>query len=95
MKTVWLPKAIEDLEDIREYIAKENPLAAQNVAIAIIETANLLEEHPNIGHPGEIDDVLEKQVVGLPYLIPYRVVGEYLQILRVFHEAQEKPKDWN
>lgn len=78
-----------DLEEIRAYIAKENPGAAQSVAKNIIETVNLLEEHPHMGHPSDIDDVLEKQVVGLPYLFPYRVVGQYLQIMRVFHESQQ------
>ncbi len=95
MKTVWLPRAIEDLEAIRDYIAKENPTAAQSVAQAIIETVSLLEIHPHLGHAGQIDDVLEKQVVGLPYLIPYRVIGQYLQILRIFHEAKEKPGNWD
>ena len=95
MKTVWLPRAIQDLETIRDYIKQENPQAASKVARAIINTVSLIEEHPYIGQASELDEIFEKEVAGLPYLIPYRVVEDRLEILRVFHEAQQRPKEWN
>ena len=94
MKVVWLPRAVHDLKGIREYIARENPQAANKLAQKIRETVMLLSEHPYIGHPSELEEVYEKQVVDLPYLIPYRMVGQQLQILRVFHEAQSRPEVW-
>lgn len=94
MKVAWLPRAVCDLKDLREYIARENPSAANKVASKIRETVQLLPEHPYMGHPTELEDVYEKQVIGLPFLIPYRVVGQQLQVLRIFHEAQMNPEEW-
>jgi len=94
MKIVWLPWAIKDLESIREYISERNPSAAKIVASKIIKIAQLLSKQPYLGQTTDVEDVYEKQVVDLPYLIPYRVMDNQLQILRVFHESQKKPKAW-
>jgi hypothetical protein len=34
------------------------------------------------------------QVPGLPYLLPYRVSGETIEILAVFDERRERPVEW-
>ena len=94
MKTIWLPWAIQDLSHIREYIAEKNPSAAKMVAHKIIKTVQLLSEQPYLDKITDIEDVYEKQVVDLPYLIPYRVMNNQLQILRIFHESQQKPQKW-
>ncbi len=94
MKIVWLPWAIQDLSNIRDYIAEENPSAAKKVANIILKTVQLLSKQPYLGQATDIEDVYEKQVVDLPYLIPYRIINNQLQILRVFHESQQKPKKW-
>ncbi|MBL7003289.1 MAG: type II toxin-antitoxin system RelE/ParE family toxin [Gammaproteobacteria bacterium] len=94
MKIIWLPWAIQDQSHFREYIAQENLKAAKMVANKILKTTQLLSEQPYLGVATDIEDVYEKQVVDLPYLIPYRVINNQLQMLRVFHEAQQKPKNW-
>jgi toxin ParE1/3/4 len=94
MKIVWLPKAIANLESVKHHIAKDNPQAARNVAQKIQQTVSLIHDHPYIGKPTELPDILEKQVADLPYLIPYQIVHDELHILRIFHESQEKPNSW-
>ena len=53
MEVRW-PKAAEaDLEYIRDFIARDNVVAAQIVAAAIKEAGNSLGAFPYKGHAGE------------------------------------------
>lgn len=94
MKFVLLPRAKDDLVKIRRYIQQDSPAAAQSVANRIRQSLLLLTEQPHIGHHTDDDDVLEWHVPGLPYSIPYRIINNQIQILRVFHEAQQRPDSW-
>ena len=94
MKFVLLPSAKDDLVKIRQYIQQDSPAAAQSVANRIKQSLLLLTEQPHIGHPTDDDDVLEWHVPRLPYSIPYRIINHQIQILRVFHEAQQRPDSW-
>ena len=94
MRFVLLPSAKEDLKEIRQYIAKENPTASKMVAERIKKALLMLTEQPLIGHVTDDEDVLEWHIPGLPYTLPYRIVNNEIQILRVFHEAQNRPGKW-
>lgn len=94
MKFVLLPAAKDDLVEIRQYLQKESPAAARHVAARIKQSLLLLTEQPHIGHPTDDDEVLEWHIPGLPYSLPYRVVGHQIQVLRIFHDAQCRPVSW-
>ena len=94
MKFVLLPRAKDDLVKIRQYIQQDSRAAAQSVAKRIRQSLLLLTEQAHIGHQTDDDEVLEWHVSGLPYSIPYRIVNHQIQILRVFHEAQQRPNSW-
>jgi toxin ParE1/3/4 len=44
-----------------------------------------------MGRPGRVAGTRELVVSGTPYIIPYRVAGTYVDILAVFHAAQNRP----
>lgn len=94
MKFVLLPSAKDDLNEIRQYIHKENPAAAKKVAAKIKSALLLLTEQPHLGHKTDDDEILEWHIPGLPYTLPYRIVNNQIQVLRVFHESQYKPDSW-
>ena len=93
MQIVWLPRAVENLEEIRSYIAGERPASAKKVAQKIKQTVAMLEDQPQLGKPSLLDGFRELQVAGLPFVIPYKVMGNKLVIVRVFHNKQ-KPVEW-
>lgn len=95
MKVVLTPSAKEDLKEIRQFISNESPQGAKTVAEKIKKSLLLLAEQPHIGHITDDDDVLEWHIPGLPYTLPYRIVNNQIQILRVFHESQDKPNTWD
>lgn len=94
MQIVWLKKALQNLDDIAEYIAQDNPQAASQVVSLIITQINQLATQPAIGRPGRVVGTRELVITGSHYLVPYRIKNNQVQILRVFHTSQQPPKNW-
>jgi toxin ParE1/3/4 len=92
MTIVWSPRAIGHLEALREYIARENPSAAARTAATVLAAVERLAELPNLGRPGRVAGTRELVVPRTAYVIPYRVRGERLEIIAVFHGRQRWPK---
>ena len=88
MTVVWSPRAIGHLAALRDYIARENPGAAARTATTLLATVGRLGELPNLGRPGRVSGTRELVVPGTRYVIPYRVRGERLEIIAVFHGRQ-------
>lgn len=95
MKIKWFACAINDLSEIRKYIAEDNPTAAQNVASKIKEATSLLKEHSAAGRSGRIEGTRELVIPEFPYIIPYRVRNGEIEILRVLHNARKWPSKFN
>jgi toxin ParE1/3/4 len=95
MKAIWLRRAAADLRIIRAYIAEHDPRAAVSVAQRIKQTVEHVKVHPQMGRQAARDDVRLMTVPGLPYLVPYRVRNNRIEILRVFHTAQVRPSSWD
>lgn len=93
MRIRWLDEAISDLIEIRDYITNDKPQAAQAVASRIRKTVDLLKDQPGIGRPGRVEGTKELIIPGLPYIIPYRVKANIIEILRVLHTARKWPFD--
>ena len=93
MKPVWSPEAIDDLIALGAYIADDDNAAAQRIALRIIDTVEkLLSENADIGRPGRVPGTRELVIAKTPFIVPYRLQGEVLQILRVLHGARRWPE---
>jgi toxin ParE1/3/4 len=90
MTPIWSPEAIADLVALRAYIAQDDPKAAQRVALHIIHSVEtLLPNNPEMGRPGRVPGTRELVIPGTPFIVPYRVVGNTIQILRIYHSARQ------
>ena len=92
MTIVWSPRAIEHLAHLRAHIAQDNPKAANRIGGTLLEAVERLAELPNLGRPGRVAGTRELVVPGTPYVIPYRLRGDRLEIIAVFHGRQKWPK---
>ena len=92
MTVVWSPRAIGHLVALRDYSARENPGGAARTATTLLAAVDRLAELPNLGRPGRVSGTRELVVPGTRYVIPYRVRGERLEIIAVFHGRQRWPK---
>lgn len=86
--------ARDDLDQIFEWIAEENPAAAERVLEKIGETVRRLS-HYSTGRPGRLAGTFEKAVADLPYLIIYEIREiedeETIIVLFVQHGARDFP----
>ena len=85
MRVILLPFAIADLKEMKDFISKENPAASRKVAQRIKKSLQLLSQHPYLGSVKVDQDILEWHIPNLPYTLPYQIVNNEIQILRVFH----------
>ena len=92
MNIVWSPEAIQDLISLRAYIAEESPASAQRIVLRILHNVErLLPDNPHMGRPGRVPGTRELVIPQTPYIVPYRVQRETIQILRVYHTARQWP----
>jgi toxin ParE1/3/4 len=91
VKIVWSPRAIEHLAHLRSYIARDNPRAANRIAGVLLNAVERLAELPNLGRPGRVAGTRELIVPGTPYVIPYGLRGDRLEVIAVFHGRQKWP----
>jgi addiction module RelE/StbE family toxin len=87
-----LKRALANLDAEAEYIARDKPRAAARVVESIHETVALFRQYPALGRTGRVAGTRELVVPDTPYIIPYRIRGKEVQILRVFHAARKWPK---
>jgi toxin ParE1/3/4 len=91
MRIAWTAAALRDLAAIREFIAAANPLAADRQVRLILAGVATLLQFPQIERPGRVIGTNELVIARTPYLVPYRIRGETVEIARVLHARQRWP----
>ena len=84
----WSRRALTDLTRILDYIAQDKPAAAQALAVDMRAKAEHLRLHPYLGResaPGVRELVLHRH-----YLLTYRIKPGWIEILQVWHVAQQR-----
>lgn len=89
MSVRFTRRAINDLARIREYIANDNPMAASRMAVELVAACDRLELFPERGKPGLRQGTRELTTVW-PYVIVYRISGADIDILAIWHGAQDR-----
>ncbi|WP_457795755.1 type II toxin-antitoxin system RelE/ParE family toxin [Methylocystis sp. S23] len=89
----WTRRALRRLEQIGEYISKDNPQAASRVAARITSAGAALADYPEMGRTGRVKGTRELPLVDLPYIVAYRVKKSDVEILTIIHTAQKWPDD--
>lgn len=92
MRVKWLRRALLNLDHEANYIAQDNPRAAAEFVLHLRDSALMLGGQPNLGRPGRIPGTRELVVANLPYILPYRVRSDAVEILRVFHTSRKWPE---
>lgn len=90
MDLFWTPEAIQDRDEIYEYIEADNPAAALALDELLAEKASRLVEHPGLGRSGRIANTREL-VAHRNYILIYDLVSDVVRVLRVLHTARQWP----
>lgn len=87
-KITWLESAVDDVARLRAFIAKNNPSAAKNAALAIKSAVKQLMQNPSIGKQvtdlSPYRDLLTRFGAG-GYVIRYRLHDNTIYIVHVRH----------
>lgn len=86
----WRPVAIADLVAIVEYIADDNPRAAQALKDEITTKAGRLTATPKAYRRGRVEGTRE-MVIRPNYLLVYIEDDRTVTVLRVLHAARQWP----
>jgi addiction module RelE/StbE family toxin len=93
-RVVWTRPALEDVRQIREYIARDSPRYGQAVAERLFAAVERLHEYPLSGRVvPELEQPTVREVIEPPYRIVYRVRADVLEVLTVVHSSRQFPAD--
>ncbi len=91
MRIRWTSPAASALEAVVDHIAQDDPRVAHEVALRIRAAVGRLSEHSRLGRKGRVRGTYELVIHGLPYIVPYRIKGNEVQILSVYHTSRKWP----
>ena len=91
MKVRWSRRALADLARIADRIALDKPLAADEFVRALRQKVERLSQFPLLGRSGVYQDTREL-VAHKNYLVTYRLRGDEVQVLQVWHVARHWPR---
>ena len=94
MRVGWLRKALRNLDDEATSIAADDTAASSLVVKRVLDAVAQLEAQPGLGRPGRVSGTRELLVARTRYVLPYRVRGETVDILRVFQISRRLPEHW-
>lgn len=92
-KIVWTEPALDQLDEIAEYIALDNPAAASSPVVKVFKIVDRLERFPNSGRePPELPDSIYREVLCSPCRIFYRREGKDVLIIHVMRDEMQLKK---
>jgi toxin ParE1/3/4 len=94
MHVKWLRPALRNLDAEAAFIAEDDPAAARLVVQRVLNAVAMLAAQPDIGRPGRVPHTRELVVLNTRYIVPYRVRGDTVEVLRVFHTSRRLPQKW-
>ena len=85
-KLIWSPQAIEDVEAIAQYIARDSTIYAESTIEQIFQAPEKLIQFPKLGRivPEKNDESI-REVFIFQYRIIYEIVASEEQNLTVVH----------
>lgn len=89
---MWTAPAVEDLEAVRVYIARDSQVYADSTVLSILKAVEKLQTFPHSGRVvPELADPETREVLVGSYRILYDTAGSVLRVLSVLHAARQFP----
>jgi len=85
----WTEHALEDLNEIYDYIARDSQSYANLFLKKLYNTVQKLKEFPNLGRiVPEINTPSVRELIYQNYRIVYRMVNDLVEIITVLHGSR-------
>ncbi|MGH9755921.1 MAG: type II toxin-antitoxin system RelE/ParE family toxin [Blastocatellia bacterium] len=93
-EVVWSPEALEDVDDIAEFIARASPNYASAVVDKLLDAARKLSTFPFAGRVvPEVGNEKIREKFVLDYRLIYRIEDEEVIVIAVIHSKRLFPFD--
>jgi plasmid stabilization system protein ParE len=90
----WSYQARHDADEIWNFIAADDPDAADRIIARFHEALRSVAEHPKLGRRGLARASRTFPVSDTPYILFYEVTKTTIEVRRVFHGARQWPRKW-
>jgi len=92
MKVVWTDEAKAHLANIHSFIKRDAPFYAAQTVDKLTRRVDQLIDHPRSGRiVPKYDDASLRELIAHPYRLIYRIKPDRIDIIAVFHGAQQLP----
>jgi len=91
MRIRWTPAAAADLQHINDYLKEHHPQYRRPTMRKLYEAVCALKEWPQRGCRGREEGTRELPFSPLPYVAVYRVTADSIEVVRIYHGAQDRP----
>ena len=90
VKLIWTDQAIDDLQNIGDYIAENSEKYAKLTVRRLFERVEILKQFPNAGRivPEQNEEQVRELIEG-SYRIIYERFDDRINILTVYHSSRE------
>lgn len=93
---LWSDSAMERITEFLDFIAEENPAAAQRVIDDLFRRVEVLSEHPRLGRPlsGDVFPDLHRLIAG-NYVVVYQIqeARQIINVVAVRHSRQRSLRE--
>jgi toxin ParE1/3/4 len=90
MKVLYTETALAEVDEILAYIAKDNPLAADEVSVMLQATVRRLADYPRLAIETDEPNVRVTPVLPYRYLIFYSVDRDTVIVRNIRHAARDR-----
>ncbi len=90
MAVEWSARARTDIRELHAYIAQDSPHYARRFVEKILNAAEALTDHPQIGRKvpeADRDDI--RELIFQNYRIIYRIKPEHVYVVTVLHGSRD------
>ena len=92
MRVVWADEAKGHLVGIRDFINRDAPFYAIQTIDKLTRRVEQLIDHPRSGRiVSKYEDDNLRELIAHPYRLIYRIKPDRIDIIAVFHGAQQLP----
>jgi plasmid stabilization system protein ParE len=89
---IWLPQAVEDVQNAVRFLASKDEDAAKAAAEAILKQAEILEKFPDAGRPAQDLEPEQRELIvpfgSSGYILLYEIEEENVRVLAVRHQRE-------
>ncbi len=88
-KVIWAPSAIDDIDSIAEFIARDSVVRSSLFILKLIESTDSLVDFPKMGRIiPEFNDESKRELLFHSYRIMYQIDNNDILITAVMHSAR-------